>query len=357
VVVLASEVGTFEATEEEFLRKVLTLALDLIPKAKYGSISLLKKDAWYFVVSVGHDEEKLKSLKLKKNYAFVDLTRVVMVDDIMGENRHRIPEGILKEFIRATLPVKSSVLAPIGIKGKLVGFFAIDIPKKSEEEFDEEDLELIDIFSRVISGFYAARKYFEVLGKFHERIVKAFVRSLEHHSKYTKGHLERVAFYSSQLAERMGIPKDAIRKIYWAGMIHDIGKIAISQNILMKPDKLTDEEYDLVKKHSIVGYEILMELEEMEDIAQIVRWHHERCDGAGYPDGLTCKKIPLGAKIISVSDAFDAMASERPYRKKRSIYRALEEIKENSGTQFDPEVAREFIKILKEGKLDVHSTP
>ncbi|HBT26233.1 MAG TPA: response regulator, partial [Pseudothermotoga sp.] len=140
---------------------------------------------------------------------------------------------------------------------------------------------------------------------------------------------------------------------YWASLIHDIGKLAIPREILRKPSKLSPHEYELVKKHPVVAAELL-EKAGLSDIAKIVRHHHERYDGSGYPDGLRGEQIPVESKIISVVDAFDAMTSDRPYRPRLSKEDAIKEIKMNSGTQFDPVVVNVFLKIMEQ-EIDKNS--
>ena len=186
----------------------------------------------------------------------------------------------------------------------------------------------------------------EVEGKFHRNVAIALVKALESYDPYMKGHSERVAQYSTNLAERLHFEKSMIRKIYWAGLVHDIGKIIVPCSILNKAGKLTEEEYEIVKKHALKGYEILLEVEGMDEIAKIVKHHHERWDGRGYPDGLKGEQIPIESRNIALSDAFDAMTSARPYRDPLSVEEALNEIIENKGTQFDPNLADVFVQMI-----------
>lgn len=348
VMILASQVGTFEQKEEDFLRNALKSALDLVPKAKYGAVSFIEGEKWRFVAAIGHDEECLKSLSLKSEYAILDLDKTKVVDKIMTKNTKKMPPDVLERLRECTKGIRSTILSPIKVGEKLVGFLSLDIPAGSEEEFDYSDVEVVDKFSKIISGFYAARKYFEMEGKFHKNIVLALVKALEYYDTYTRGHSERVARYSADTAEKMGLPKERIKRVYWAALVHDIGKIFIPQRILNKPGRLTEEEFEMVKIHPVKGYEVLMEAEGMEDIALIVRHHHERCDGKGYPDGLTCEQIPLESRIITVADAFDAMTSTRSYRDPLSVSEALDEILKNSGTQFDPRVVDTFVEYVRE---------
>jgi len=174
--------------------------------------------------------------------------------------------------------------------------------------------------------------------------ITALAYALEAKDKYTSGHSQRVAETSVAIATELGMPQDSIEKIRLAGLIHDIGKIGVRESVLNKPGHLTDEEFQHVKYHCEAGEHILTPIVEDEEILRVVRHHHERYDGTGYPDGLKYEQIPLGARILAVADSYDAMTSERPYRKAMSDEAACAEIKRGKRTQFDPEVADAFIR-------------
>lgn len=175
----------------------------------------------------------------------------------------------------------------------------------------------------------------------------ALVYALEAKDKYTSGHSQRVAEISVSIAREMGLSRQDIAGIRLAGLIHDIGKIGVRASVLNKPDRLNDDEYQHIKTHPEIGEHILTPVVEDEQILKAVRHHHERYDGTGYPDGLSGEQIPLGAKILAVADAYDAITSERPYRVAMDAQNAYHEIERYRGSQFDPEVADTFLKIKK----------
>jgi putative two-component system response regulator len=177
--------------------------------------------------------------------------------------------------------------------------------------------------------------------------ITALAYALEAKDKYTSGHSQRVAGISVAIAKELGMPQDSIDKIRLAGLVHDIGKIGIKESILNKTGKLTDEEYQHIKSHCEAGEHILIPIVEDEEILKAVRHHHERYDGRGYPDGLSGEQIPLGARILAVADAYDAMTSERPYREAMSAESACTEIERGKGVQFDPQVANAFLRTTK----------
>ncbi len=174
--------------------------------------------------------------------------------------------------------------------------------------------------------------------------VTALAYALEAKDKYTSGHSQRVAEISVAIAKELGMPQYSIEKIRLTGLIHDIGKIGVTESVLAKPTGLTEEEFQHVKYHCEIGEHILNPIVDDEEILMMVRHHHERYDGTGYPDGLSGEQIPLGARILAIADTYDAMTSERPYRKAMSAEKACAEIERSKGTQFDTEVADAFLK-------------
>jgi HD-GYP domain-containing protein (c-di-GMP phosphodiesterase class II) len=170
--------------------------------------------------------------------------------------------------------------------------------------------------------------------------------SQEAKDRYTQGHSERVTKYSVELAKEMGLSEDEIETIKRASKLHDIGKIGISDDILFSKDLLTEEQYNILKYHPIKSVNILDPLKFLDKEKKIIRHHHERYDGTGYPDRLKGNNIPLGSRIIAIADAFDAMKSERPYKDSLSKKEIVAELIKNTGTQFDPKVSKVFLRII-----------
>lgn len=181
-----------------------------------------------------------------------------------------------------------------------------------------------------------------------EEVMEALAHTIDAKDKYTNGHSVRVAKYSRMIAKRLGLSEWAQDDIYYMGLLHDIGKIGIPNAIINKPSRLTDEEYEIIKTHPVLGYEILSEIKSRPDLSIGARWHHERYDGKGYPDGLTGDDIPFMARIIAVADSYDTMTSNRSYRKFLPQNVVREEIEKNMGTQFDPKPAEIMLEIIDE---------
>lgn len=183
------------------------------------------------------------------------------------------------------------------------------------------------------------------------RTIESLALSLEAKDRYTNGHSRRVAKFCEIIADKAKLSHAENEDLKLAGLLHDIGKIGISEKVLNKPGKLTEEEYNHIKEHPLVGAKILQPLEGIENIIDNIKYHHERFDGRGYPYKLKGKQIPLGARIIACADTFDAMTTNRPYRKALAHEVALEEIKKASGSQLDPDIGKIFFELGKNGKL------
>jgi HD-GYP domain-containing protein (c-di-GMP phosphodiesterase class II) len=180
-----------------------------------------------------------------------------------------------------------------------------------------------------------------------KQIIVALIKMMEHHDTYTKGHSQNVAELAEDFSKFLGYDKNFLNRIYWSGMVHDIGKIIIPQDVLNKPAKLTHDEYDLIKKHPVYAFEVLHEIDNLKDISHIVKHHHERVDGRGYPDNLSDTDIPVESKILCLVDTWDAMTRNRSYRKALSKEVAKKELLKNKGKQFDEKLVDYFIKFIE----------
>ncbi len=185
--------------------------------------------------------------------------------------------------------------------------------------------------------YYRGKNYLKEKLRAYEESVYTLVEMMEKRDAYTAGHGRRVATYSKLIAQKMGFSDEQLEIIYKAGILHDIGKIEIPDALLLKPDRLDDLEYALIKRHSKTGYDLLCK-EPFKNLATIVLYHHERFDGKGYPAGLKGDKIPLSSQIISVADAFDAMTTNRAYKRSMSVQKAVEILIEEKGKQFNPKI-------------------
>jgi len=241
---------------------------------------------------------------------------------------------------------KSFMSVPLAIRNKVIGVLNVN-NKKSRRIFNQEDFRLLKQIAAQVAIVIENTKLYETLSNLYMHTITALAATIDARDHYTRRHSEMVAKYAGAIAEEMRLPPERVEIIRQASRLHDIGKIGVHDFILLKRGKLTQEEWEEVKLHSVKGAEILEPLVVfLNGAVDMVRHHHERYDGRGYPDRYKNGEIDMGARIMAVADAFDAMLSERPYRKAYSKKRAIEELVENSGTQFDPEVVETFLKVL-----------
>lgn len=217
----------------------------------------------------------------------------------------------------------------------------VDITKRKEKE--KELIESRDAFFNMLKDLDFSYKE---LKEIYNGLIFSLIYAIEAKSPWTKGHSDRVRNYALAIAKELGFGEQDMETIKTAALLHDIGKIGTYEVILDKPGKLTDEEFALIKKHPAKGEEILKPIKHLGKILPIIRHHHERIDGKGYPDGLKGDEIPLCARILHVADSFDSMTADRPYRKSPGIEYAISEFKKYSGTQFDPKVVEAFLRVL-----------
>jgi len=175
--------------------------------------------------------------------------------------------------------------------------------------------------------------------------VRSLVAAIDAKDSYTKSHQERVVMFAMLLGAELGLSAGEIDVLRQAAVLHDIGKIGVPEQILRKPEHLISEEFDIIRQHPVIGAEIISPVRFLSEVVQIVLHHHERFDGTGYPDGLKGAEIPLGARILAVADAVDAMLSDRPYARARTVAEVREELRRCSGTQFDPQLVKIALKI------------
>lgn len=190
-----------------------------------------------------------------------------------------------------------------------------------------------------------------------EMVIFSMARWVEVKDPYTEGHLRRIAGYGAQIAEALGLSDDDVRTVRYAGILHDIGKIGVRESILRKPGPLDAEEQTELRRHAEHGAAIVAPMRFADAVAPIILSHHEHWDGNGYPYGISGEQIPIGARIISVVDAWDAMTTDRPYRKSLGETEALRRLRADSGTQWDPRVVETFIALLKSGRLKLADLP
>ena len=183
-------------------------------------------------------------------------------------------------------------------------------------------------------------------------VLAALSQAIEARDPYTRGHSERVSLLAQAVARRLGWTSSRLGAVKIGALLHDVGKLNLDDAVLRKPGPLDEREFKEIKRHPLAGARLIRGIESLRPALPYILFHHERWDGSGYPTGRSREQSPLGARIVAVVDAFDAMISMRPYRRPLSVRRAVEEVADGAGTQFDPGVVRAFIGLWSEGELD-----
>jgi len=246
--------------------------------------------------------------------------------------------------------IRSVLLVPVYTRDRVLGIMVL-FYTKDRHEVESEDLNLVEAIAGQAAVALENASLYEDLEMSYFSTVKALARAIEVKDPYTYGHSEKVTEYSMAIARRMDLSEWDRRNIKYAAALHDIGKIGIARKVLNKPGALSEEEFLHVKTHPQLGDSIIEPVAFLQEPRLIILHHHERYDGKGYPDGLRGVEIPLGARILSVADSYEAMMSDRPYRKALPISEAIKELDINAGTQFDPEVVKAFLEVLRKGEL------
>lgn len=249
-----------------------------------------------------------------------------------------------------------ALACPVMMKEKLTAILAVG-EKVSGQDFQSTDLEMVKALSESAGIAIENARLFKDLQDTYLATVRVLVSTIEAKDPYTHGHTERVAQYAVGIARAMDFSSDEIQTIQLGAILHDIGKLHTSDSILHKPGALTEEEWRLVKAHPVRGAQMLQGVKFLEKATDLVRHHHERVDGKGYPDGLRGDEITTGAKIVNVADAFDAMTTERPYRAGLTVDQAIDQLQQKAGTQFAAEVVEVLVGALRDGRIQLIRNP
>jgi PAS domain S-box-containing protein/putative nucleotidyltransferase with HDIG domain len=331
------------ATPEEMYPLIVERAVQLL-RCDYGAIALLEPDIQMFtrVHAAGVEVEAPGST-------------FPAADSLSGQVVQTGAPYVAEDFAsglsssrRRPLPEGSPSLGPLAIvvlqsEREVIGTMTVGRAREGEARpFTEAEIRLLKGIAEIAGTAIRRSRLHLNLEQSYLQMVLALARAMDARDAYTGGHSERLADWAETVARALGCRREDIQDIRWAALLHDIGKIGISDGILLKPGKLTDEEWVSMRQHPVIGEQILLAVERMQRVAKIVRHHHERWNGGGYPDQLREQAIPLGSRILAVVDAYSAIIDERPYKKAQSSSEAVTELRRCAGTQFDPRVVDAF---------------
>ncbi len=284
-------------------------------------------------------QNKCKFLKLEERARAILFARTPLASvDISNDPNIYFRSELLGEGI------KSLVSVPISFSGEVLGI--VTALSRKHRLFLDNEINLMGAFASSAAIAINNARLHENVSLNYYNTINTLSLAVEARDPYTRGHAERVTTYAGGIGKVLNISEGELGILKYSSKIHDIGKIAVSDVVLLKPGKLTPAERAQVELHTIKGVEIISNLKFLEPGIPIIKHHHERYDGTGYPDGLKKEGIPQGARILAVADAFDAMTSARPYRKAFTFEEAVEELRKNAGRQFDPRIVDAFLEIL-----------
>lgn len=245
---------------------------------------------------------------------------------------------------------KSLICAPLMVKDEIIGTISV-VNKIDDSQFDASELEMLTTIAAQAAIAIKNATLYEEQQQTYLNTIQALVSAIEASDSYTRGHSERVTRYSIEIGRRLNLSATRMQVLERAAILHDIGKIGIDLSLLHKQGKLTPEDIRELQMHPTIGMKILEPIGFLVDVRNCIGQHHERHDGMGYPNRIPKEEQLLEARILSVADSFDAMTTDRPYRKALSLEAAVNELLDNSGTQFDPEIVQAFVQVLEEGAL------
>jgi putative nucleotidyltransferase with HDIG domain len=282
------------------------------------------------------------SLKDEDNISKLIVSRKgpLMINDL--KNEHYFRKINKEDYLR-----KSFISVPLMFQENVLGVLhACD--KKSEAAFNDRDFSFMLNIARLGAISFQNVRMYEQMQDDYLKTMTALALAVDARDSYTRWHSENVARYSVAIAKKMQCRPYETETIRKAALLHDIGKIGIKDQVLLKPGKLTGEEFEQIKLHPAKGAEIIKPLSFLKEVSPLIKHHHERCDGSGYPDGIKAREIELGARILAAADVFDALISDRPYHKGLSVEESLMDLDFNKGTKYDPRVIECLLEVVKE---------
>jgi len=335
---------------KEIRRRAMEAATQLM-KAEAGSLLLVDegKRQLYFEVALGNREEDIKMIPLNFGEGIAGWVaqngRPLIVNS--PKKDPRFFKGVDE---RTEFKTRNIICVPVRVKEKTVGVLEA-INKQERGGFNKEDLSLfISLADQVAIALDNSRLYQELEEMFFQT-TDSLADAIEKRDPYTGGHTQRVTQYSLAIAKYLQLKPFERSWLRITAVLHDVGKVGIEDRILRKPEPLSPEEFEMIKRHCSIGVEIIEHVRQLRESIPGVKSHHEQLDGTGYPDGLKGEEIPVLAKIVAVADTFDAMTTDRPYRKAMEKEAAVRELKRCSGTQFDEKVVEAFLNAYQNGEI------
>ncbi len=335
----------------KYIKEVFHIASNLYTNFDKASCYVKIDDEPYFIDAIGYNVDTLNDLGFNSsNFKWaLDKPEHVVNAELQLEKklgkRYKRTNNIIPD-------IEESIRFGVFIDEDMTGGASFDILEDSEKKFTKYDFDNYDAFQRLMNTYYQINHLNNKNMSLKNDIVHSLIQTLELYDQYTGGHSEEVAILSREVAIKLELSESELYDIYWAGIVHDIGKVGISSDIINKVGKLTKEEYETVKSHPLNGSRILEKSEDLKAIARIVKHHHEWWNGNGYPDGIAGNSIPLGAQMLCLCDAVSSMHGKRSYQESKSKEEILHQIELYKGAQFSPVISDIMIELIHKGILD-----
>jgi HD-GYP domain-containing protein (c-di-GMP phosphodiesterase class II) len=335
---------------KEIQRRATEAATQLM-KAEVGSLLLVdeQKHQLYFEVALGDREEEIKTIFLNFGEGIAGWV-VQHGEPLIVNSPEKDPRFFKGVDQRTEFKTRSIICVPVKVKEKTMGVLEA-INKQRKGRFNKEDLSLLTSLADQVAIALDNSRLYQELEEMFFQTAESLADAIEKRDPYTGGHTQRVTIYSQAIAKFLQLRPLEKKWLKIASVLHDIGKIGIEDHILKKPEQLSPEEFNMIKRHSDMGAEIIEHVRQLRESIPGVKYHHEQVNGKGYPAGLRGGEIPLLAKIVAVADTYDAMTTDRPYRKALGKKEAVEELRRCSGTQLDKEVVEAFIQAYQRGEI------
>ncbi len=295
----------------------------------------------HFEVAEGSSEKILKKIKLNAKSGVAGWVaqhkKPIIINDVMSDQRFNQSIDDITGFT-----TKSIICVPLIVHRKVIGVIEV-LNKLDGIDFNKQDLEtLTSVASTAAMAIENAQLNQDILNAY-KSTIKALAAAIDAKDPYTRGHTQRVMEYALMGGMSLSLPRNELEILEYAGILHDIGKIGIDDRILSKPGSLTEQEWEIMRRHPMIGSVILQDIPFLKKARILVLHHHERYDGSGYPDGIRGEAIPIGARLLTIADAFDTMTTDRAYRSALSVEHAIAELTKYSSTQFCPVAVEAFI--------------
>jgi HD-GYP domain-containing protein (c-di-GMP phosphodiesterase class II) len=332
--------------------KIFRMVFKMFDVIDYGSCAFISGDKVHFIDAIGFDLDMLNSLPLREEQWIknLDKPQIFYYKDTLFKNEHG---DEISDLVKESNPfdLKESLFMSVALTETITCEFSFDISQKNQGTFRGNLVEYFEGLNTMLNTFFEANRRSIGLADQKNTMVVSLLKAIDLFDKYTRIHSEHVADIAREIGWKIGLSEEKISELYWAGIVHDIGKIGVDIKIIDKPGELTVEEYESIKKHSDYGYALLKQSSTLKRIAQYVRHHHEHYDGNGYPSGLSGNENLQQSYVLGLSEAIASMMEDRVYSKKLDTPTIIGEIKKENGYQFDPGLCDIAIDLIENGLL------